>query len=374
MKIGILGGGQLGRMFIQAAANYPCTISVLDPAADAPSATLADHFVQGDFNDEQTVLDFARDLDVVGIEIEHVSVAALRKLKDQGKRVIPEPRVLEMIQDKGTQKQFYADRGIATQDFYLISGRDELDLERIPLPFVQKARTGGYDGKGVQVLRSEEDLDKLWDIPSVIEAMCPIAKEVAVFVATDGAGDVICYPVVEMLFNDELNLVDVVKAPAIIKDHQRERIMALAEDTVLALASPGVFAVEMFIDKEGEVWVNETAPRVHNSAHLTIEACPSSQFDQMWRILANQPLGTVQLYRPAAMVNLIGADGHQGEAVMPHLDNLLSLDEVSVHWYGKSETRPGRKMGHVTVLAASDDALMRKVEKIKLYAEVHARG
>lgn len=374
MKIGILGGGQLGRMFIQAAANYPCTVSVLDPAADAPAAHMADQFVQGDFNDEQTVLDFARELDVIGIEIEHVNVAALRTLKAQGKRVVPEPRVLEMIQDKGTQKQFYAERGIATTDFYLIEGREDLDLDRIPLPFVQKTRTGGYDGKGVQIIRSEADLEKLWDVPSVIEAMCPIAKEVAVFVATDGAGDVICYPVVEMLFNDELNLVDVVKAPAAIKDHQRERIMALAEDTVLALASPGVFAVEMFIDTEGSVWVNETAPRVHNSAHLTIEACPSSQFDQMWRVLANQALGTVQLYRPAAMVNLIGAENQHGEAVLPHLDMLLGMDEVSVHWYGKSETRPGRKMGHVTVLAASDEALMRKVEKIQSYAEVHARG
>lgn len=374
MKIGILGGGQLGRMFLQAATNYPCSVSILDPAADAPASGMAQHFVQGDFNDEQTVLDFAADLDVVGIEIEHVSVAALRKLKEQGKRVVPEPRVLEMIQDKGTQKRFYADRGIATKDFYLIQGRDELDLERIALPFVQKARTGGYDGKGVQVIRSEADLDKVWDTPSVIEAMCDIAKEVAVFVATDGVGDVVCYPVVEMLFNDELNLVDVVKAPATIKDHQREKIVALAEDTVMAMASPGVFAVEMFIDTDGEIWVNETAPRVHNSAHLTIEACPSSQFDQMWRILANQPLGTLQLYRPAAMVNLIGAEGEEGEAMMPHLESLLGMDEVSVHWYGKSQTRPGRKMGHVTVLAASEDALMRKVEKIKTYAEVRARG
>ncbi|UJF24747.1 5-(carboxyamino)imidazole ribonucleotide synthase [Suttonella sp. R2A3] len=374
MKIGILGGGQLGRMFLQEAANYPHSVAILDPTLDAPAAALTDDFYCGDFNDEATVLAFGEEQDVIGIEIEHVSVAALKQLREAGKRVIPEPRVLEMIQDKGKQKQFYADHKLATTDFYLIKGRDEVDLEKIALPFVQKLRTGGYDGRGVQVIRDEQELDNLWDEPSVIEAMCPIAKEIAVLVATDGSGDLVCYPILEMVFNPELNLVDVVKTPARLSSSVEAHAVALAEDAVLAMASAGIFAVELFVDQEGEVLINEIAPRVHNSAHLTIEACPSSQFDQMWRILAKQPLGTVQLYRPAAMVNLIGAEGHEGEAVLPHLEKLLALDEVSVHWYGKSVTRPGRKMGHVTILAASDEALNRKIDKVKQYAEVIARG
>lgn len=374
MKIGILGGGQLGRMFIQEAANYPAEIHVMDLAADAPCAGLATRFVHADFADEKAVLDFAEPLDVIGIEIEHVNVAALKRLQAQGKRIVPAPQALEIIQDKGRQKQFYAQQSIASSDFYLIDDKNDLDLKKIPLPFVQKLRTGGYDGRGVQVIRQVEDINKVWNKPSVIETLCEIDKEIAVMVVTDGLGEVVCYPIFEMVFDPELNQLDYVQAPAHIDSEEAEQAISLAEKVALALRSPGLFAVEMFVDKAGEVWVNETAPRVHNSAHLTIEACVASQFEQMWRLLMNMPLGSAQQYRPAAMLNLIGDEGQIGVATLPKLNRLLAMDEVFVHWYGKSQTRPGRKMGHVTIMAKTEERLLSKITQARQYLCVCAQG
>lgn len=373
MIIGILGGGQLGRMFLQEAASYPGHIYVMDPAKDAPCAELASRFEQGDFADEDAVLAFGEKVDVIGIEIEHVSVAALKRLQAQGKRIIPSPQALEIIQDKGRQKQFYTSNAIPTTDFYLINTVDELDLDKIPLPFVQKLRAGGYDGRGVQIISKPEELSKLWNKPSLIEAMCDIDKEIGVMVVTDGLGEVLCYPIFEMVFNSELNQLDYVQAPAHLDPDQAEQAVTLAEKIALALNSPGVFAVEMFIDKKGNVLVNETAPRVHNSAHLTIEACVSSQFDQMWRLLASMPLGSPQQYRPAAMLNLIGNEGEVGVAILPKLDRLLAMDEVFVHWYGKLLTRPGRKMGHVTIMAKTEERLSTKLAQARQYLAVQAQ-
>ncbi len=374
IKIGILGGGQLGRMFLQEAINYPTTVSVLDPSEDAPCAILSKNFVVGDFADEKTVIKFGQSVDTIGIEIEHVNVAALKRLQASGKRVIPSPDSLEIIQDKGRQKKFYAKHGIASPKFYLIQGKADLDVDTIFFPFVQKLRTGGYDGRGVQIIENEADLPKLWDAPSVIEAKCDIDKEIAVMVASDGRGEILSYPVFEMVFNAQLNQLDYVKAPAIINPDCTHQAIALAEKTALALGSPGLFAVEFFIDKDQQVWVNETAPRVHNSAHLTIEACATSQFDQMWRILCQQPLGTTQQYCPAAMLNLIGSEGCYGEAELPYLEELLAMDEVFVHWYGKAETRPGRKMGHVTVLAATEEKLAAKIKQVQKYLVVKSKA
>ena len=373
MKLAILGGGQLGKMFLQEAADYPMPVAVLDPDPRAPCAALTGLFKQGDYRDKQTVLDFAKDADAVGIEIEHVSVEALEALEEAGKRVIPAPRVLRLIQDKGLQKQFYADHGLPTAPFYLASGLADIDPERIPLPFVQKTRTGGYDGKGVQVIVSEEDLHKLWDVPSVIETLCPIAHEIAVIVAADGDGGTVAYPVVEMVFDNVLNLVDYVQMPSFLSAKVRDKAQQLALQLVQAFAAPGLYAVEMFVTKDGDIWINETAPRVHNSGHLTIEACANSQFEQMWRLLANMPLGSVQQYRPAAMINLIGAYGHSGPALLEGLDAVLALDETYIHWYGKAETRPGRKMGHITVLADHEPALKAKIDKIRKAVRVISR-
>lgn len=372
MKIGILGGGQLGRMFLQAAISYPYQTKVLDPSPEAPCAHLCDEFVVGDFADEQTVLDFAADCDVVGIEIEHVSVTALRQLQAQGKRVIPSPDALAMIQDKGLQKQFYADHDIPTAPFYLIENAAQVDLAKIPLPFVQKTRTGGYDGRGVQIIDSESELAKLWDVPSVIEACCPIEKEIAALVVVDKRGDFVTYPLVEMVFDPLLNLVDVVEMPAELSEAVRAQAEVIVHKLAGVMNSPGVFAVELFVSEDQQVWVNETASRVHNSGHLTIEACSCSQFDQMWRVLADTPLAAANTRRCAAMVNLIGGEG-SGEALLPDLDKLLAMPEVYVHWYGKSETRPGRKMGHVTILAESAAELDRRVEEVKPFLRVVAK-
>ena len=252
----------------------------------------------------------------------------------------------------------------ATQD-NLADSLADVDLERIPLPFVQKTRTGGYDGKGVQVIVTEEDLPKLRDVPSVIETLCPIAHEIAVIVAADDDGKTVVYPVVEMIFDKVLNLVDYVQMPTFLNADIRKRAQALAVELVQAFGAAGLYAVEMFVTQSGEIWINETAPRVHNSGHLTIEACANSQFEQMWRLLAGMPLASVQQYRLAAMVNLIGAYGHSGPAVLEGLDEVLALDETFIHWYGKAETRPGRKMGHITVLADHEPALKAKIDKIR---------
>lgn len=373
MKIGILGGGQLGRMFLQAAANYPVQIKILDPDPQAPCASLCADFVVGSFKDEETVLAFGQDCDAIGIEIEHVNVQALKRLQAQGKRVVPEPAVLEIIQDKGLQKQFYAKHNIPTAPFYLVENQSQIKVDE--LPFVQKTRTGGYDGKGVQVIYNAKALAALWDVPSVIEALCPIEKELALIFVADGKGKMKRYPVVEMVFEPKLNLVDVVQMPAQISQAVEAQIDKICQQLAQAFNSAGVFAVEMFLTSTGEVWVNETACRVHNSGHLTIEACPSSQFDQMLRVLAEYPLGSTQLLASAAMINVIGADGAEGEAYMQDLSVLLAYERVFLHWYGKNQVRSGRKMGHITLTADSLEALSAQIKEIKqkVSLEVKAR-
>lgn len=367
MKIGILGGGQLGRMFLQEAANYPLQVKILDPDPQAPCAHLCDEFVCGDFNDEATVFAFGQDCDAIGIEIEHVNVAALKRLQAQGKRIIPEPAVLEIIQDKGRQKAFYAEHGIPTAPFYLAANAADIDTQA--LPFVQKTRTGGYDGKGVQIIRNAADAAQLWDVPSVIESLCPIAKEIALIFVADGKGDVRTYPAAEMVFDPVLNLVDVVQMPAEISPEIAAQVDKICRQSAAAFAGAGVFAVEMFVTQSGEVWVNETACRVHNSGHPSIEACPSSQFDQMLRLLADYPLGSTQLLSAAAMINLIGAEGEQGAAEMRDLPALLAQEQVYLHWYGKHQVRSGRKMGHITLTASDTAALKTKIAALK--QEIH---
>lgn len=367
MKIGILGGGQLGRMFLQEAANYPLQVKILDPDPQAPCAHLCDEFVCGDFNDEATVFAFGQDCDAIGIEIEHVNVAALKRLQAQGKRIVPEPAVLEIIQDKGRQKVFYAEHGIPTAPFYLAANAADVDTQA--LPFVQKTRTGGYDGKGVQIIRNAADAAQLWDVPSVIESLCPIAKEIALIFVADGKGNVRTYPAAEMVFDPVLNLVDVVQMPAEISSEIAAQVDKICRQLAAAFAGAGVFAVEMFVTQSGEVWVNETACRVHNSGHPSIEACPSSQFDQMLRLLADYPLGSTQLLSAAAMINLIGAEGEQGAAEMRDLSALLAQEQVYLHWYGKHQVRSGRKMGHITLTASDTAALKAKIAALK--QEIH---
>lgn len=352
--IGILGGGQLGRMFLQSAYDYPFSYAMLD-AAGAPCQSICANFQVGDFADYDDVLAFGQSVDVIGIEIEHVNTEALKQLEKQGKTVIPSVDTLSIIKDKGRQKQHYTQHQIITPDYYLIADKSELNTQRLGFPFVQKLRTGGYDGKGVQVIASAAELEKLWDAPSVIEAFTPISKEIAVMVVKGQGGDVAVYPTVEMVFDPELNLVDFLFSPANISEQQQQQATELAKQVADSFNSAGIFAVELFIDTSAKLWVNETAPRVHNSGHHTIEAAYCSQFEQMLRVLAGLPLGNADLRESAAMMNLIGSPDHHGEAVIAGLEKLAKTPKAYVHWYGKTQTSPGRKMGHVTLLGTPDN-------------------
>ena len=351
-RIALLGGGQLGRMFIENALRYDVKVSVLDPDPECSCARIADRFVQGRFDDFETVMDFARNADVVGIEIEHVNVEALEELKRQGKRIVPDPSALRIIQDKGVQKEFYKANNIPTAEFTLMNDKSEIARHAHLLPAFLKARTGGYDGKGVMPLYSMDDLPKAFDGPCVLERMADVAKELAVIVVRSANGAHAAYEPVEMIFDPRYNLVDHLIAPASITTSQAEEAKRLALRLADALASPGVFAVEMFLTKSGDLLVNETAPRAHNSGHFTIEACASSQYDQLLRMYMGWPLGDTHLIGHAAMINLVG-EGGSGEVDVKGLDDVLHVPGTFVHLYGKKETRMGRKMGHVTVLARS---------------------
>lgn len=354
IKIGILGGGQLGRMFIQNSLNYPLEINVLDPNPNAPCSDIAHKFVVGDFNDKKTVIEFAKEIDIVGIEIEHVNLEALKELKAQGKTVIPDPEVLEIIQDKGLQKEFYLKNNIPTAPI-----KDENDY-----PLVQKMRKGGYDGKGVQLLDSD-NASKKWEVPSIFEQTADIELELAVIVARNESGQTVAYPVVEQVFNPEYNLLDYLLTPARIADEVAEEAKKIAMQVVDAFNAPGIYAVELFLNKDGSIWVNETAPRVHNSGHSTIEAAYSSQFDMMLRVLMNYPLGSTELKKKSAMLNIIGAEGQEGVATLAGLNELLNIPGAYVHWYGKTVTKSGRKMGHATFLGDSFEEITENIEKVK---------
>ncbi|MEC5395559.1 5-(carboxyamino)imidazole ribonucleotide synthase [Bergeyella sp. RCAD1439] len=370
MKIGVLGGGQLGRMLIQNALKYDDQWSTLDPSSDAPCAGIS-AFTRGDFNDYDTVLAFGRDQEVLTIEIEHVNVEALFRLEEQGVKVIPRPRVIRMIQQKILQKQFYKAHGIPSPDFQVIENKAQATF---PLPFVQKTNTGGYDGKGVQVLRTEDDLQRLWDGPSVLEALVDIEKELSVIVAKNESGEVALFPVTEMVADPKLNLLDFNICPAEVSAEVSAQIRRIAEQFIEAVDSPGLFAIELFLDKEGKVWVNETAPRLHNSGHQSQEGNANSQFEQMYRVLKNFPLADTAAFGYSGMLNLVGEDGYSGKVEYEGLDSVLRLPKTYVHLYGKTETKPGRKMGHINVLSDSRASLLEKLAQIKAMVRVVSKS
>lgn len=349
MKIGILGGGQLGRMLIQSALKYDDEFYTLDPAADAPCHNIS-YFTQGNFNDYQTVLDFGKDKDVVTIEIEHVNADALETLESQGVKVVPNSRIIKIIQQKILQKEFYKENNIPSPDFQTVQNKSEINF---PLPFVQKMNTGGYDGKGVQVIRTEEDLQKLWDAPSVLESLVDIDKELAVIVARNENGETKTFPVTEMVADPKLNLLDFNICPTTLTEDIQNQISAITDKFLAAINSPGLFAIELFLDKDGKVWVNETAPRLHNSGHQSQEGNTNSQFEQMYRVVKNLPLADTDAVTFSGMLNLVGAEGFSGKVVYAGLDEVLKLPKTYIHLYGKTETKPGRKMGHINVLADS---------------------
>ena len=370
LKLGVLGGGQLGRMLIQEAINLDVFVSILDPSKDAPCAEIANDFVCGDFNDEESVYQFGRDKDVITVEIEHVSVPALERLKAEGVKVYPDPEVLKIIQDKGLQKQFFRLNKIPTSAYSLTATREELIAAVQGKSCVQKLRTGGYDGKGVKVISASTNTADLLDGPSVIEELVDIDQEISVIVARNADGEVKTFPVVGMEFDAEANLVDRLFSPAQITAAQETIAADLAVKLVEAFNFVGLMAVEMFIDKKGDILINEVAPRPHNSGHQTIEGNYTSQFAQHLRSILNLPLGATEIIQPSVMVNVLGAPGFTGPVEYEGIESILKIPGCYPHLYGKTETKPWRKMGHVTVLGATLEEANNKASQVKKMLKV----
>ena len=364
-NLGILGGGQLGRMLIQKAIDFNIAATVLDPDENAPCQSICDEFIIGDFNDYDAVYRFGKNVDILTIEIEHVNVEALEKLESEGLVIYPQPKIIRLVQDKGGQKIFYRTNKIPTPEFHLIENKKELVHYIGFLPFVQKLRKGGYDGRGVQVMQTESDFEKGFDAPSVLEKFVDFESEIAVIIARNASGEMKTFPVVQMEFNREENLVDLLFSPANVSEKISEKAKAIAEMIAGCSGIVGVLAVEMFVTKTGEIMVNEIAPRPHNSGHHTIEANITSQYEQHLRAILNLPLGSTDLIHPVVMVNLLGEKKYSGLAVIIGLEKILAIEGVHVHLYGKKFTKPFRKMGHVTCVADTIEEALNKAKYVK---------
>jgi len=364
-KVGILGGGQLGRMLLQAAANYPVETYLMENDPQAPAAHLCHHFIQGNITDYDAVYNFGKGLDAITIEIESVNTEALEQLEAEGVEVFPKPAALRIIKNKIYQKNFYAEHNIPTSPFVVTDSMEALKSQVHLLPAVHKLATGGYDGRGVQVINNELELDKGFKEPAILEKKVRIQQEISLIVAVGTDGDTAIYPPVDMVFDPSLNQLSHQLCPATLPEKVFWKVEAIGLNVVKKLNSPGLFAVEMFSDAEGNVLVNEIAPRVHNSGHHSIEGNYSSQFDMLWRIMLHYPLGNTDPILPSALVNIVGEEGHQGPAIYKGLEKVLSIDNVFVHIYGKQQTKPGRKMGHITILSKEKQDLLHKVNKIK---------
>ncbi len=364
-KVGLLGGGQLGRMLLQAAANYPVETFVMENDSECPAANLCHHFAKGDITKFEDVYAFGKGLDALTIEIESVNEAALEKLEAEGVLIYPKPAALKIIKNKILQKQFYKAQEIPTSEFVVTTSREALLQLTDFLPAAHKIGLGGYDGKGVELLRTSEDFSRGFDAPAILEKLVTIKKEIAVIIAVSNSGEIRLYPPVDMVFDSRLNLLDYQISPADLPQNLLWKVEAIARKVVKDLQSPGIFAVELFIDDKDNVLVNETAPRVHNSGHHTIEANYCSQFDMLWRIILGYPLGNTNHIFPAAIVNLLGADGFTGPAYYEGLQEVLQIENAFVHIYGKKETKPGRKMGHVTILSREKQELIHQANRVK---------
>jgi 5-(carboxyamino)imidazole ribonucleotide synthase len=378
IRVGIIGGGQLGMMTIEAKyPSLPVEFTVLEQSQDCPAAPIANHFIQGSLQNDTDIRNLANQTDVVTWEIEHINVDTLVQLEKEGKTIIPKPAVLQIIQDKGLQKQFFAQHNIPTAPFALCNTADitqEL-LSQFPGDtVVVKTRKGGYDGKGVAILSKSEALNNnpfQGDI--LIESFVPNALEIAVIVAIAQDGDFAVYPAIEMYFNPQSNLVEFLFSPARISRELEEKIQTIGRQCVQKLNSPGLFAVELFLTENQEIWVNEIAPRPHNSGHHTIEGSHCSQFEQFLRILAGAPLGDPSLIQPSAMINIVGPAHVSGNYQLANESALTQDGDVFIHMYRKSETRPNRKLGHATVVAPSLEALLERAEAIKNQLEIIAK-
>jgi 5-(carboxyamino)imidazole ribonucleotide synthase len=350
-KLGVLGGGQLGRMLIQETVNYDVQVHCLDPDADAPCKDIAHSLTIGSLNDFDTVYQFGKNKDIITVEIENVSIQALEKLESEGIKVFPQPAVLKIIRDKGLQKQFYAEHAIPTSPFYLVNNKDEISKYLSEFPFMQKIRTGGYDGKGVTPLLSSYDIESAFDDPSILEKFVDFEKELSVIVARNENGETKVYPTVECEFSSEANLVEFLFSPADVSPEIEKSAEELAIRIIDKLGMVGILAVELFLTRDGQLLVNEIAPRPHNSGHHTIECNLTSQFEQHMRSVLNLPLGDTRIIQPGVMINLLGEKGYQGTAIYQGLEDAIAISGVKPHIYGKAETKSFRKMGHITIVA-----------------------
>ncbi|MBL4888251.1 MAG: 5-(carboxyamino)imidazole ribonucleotide synthase [Flavobacteriaceae bacterium] len=363
--LGILGGGQLGKMLLYETRKYDITTKVLDPHPEAPGKLACNCFVQGDLLDFETVYNFGKGLDVLTFEIETVNVQALEKLENEGVKVFPSSRTLKNIQDKSVQKQFFVDHDIPTADYTHFKNFESLKQNTPSFPFIWKSTKGGYDGKGVAAITSKTDLDTLPDIPCICEEKIGFKNELAVIVARNTKGEIKTYPVVEMEFHPQANQVEYVICPARIPEAVAKKAEEIAIKASRAFAHVGLLAVEMFQTQDDDILVNEVAPRPHNSGHYSIEASYTNQFEQHLRAILGLPLGNTESKVAGIMVNLVGEEGYNGNPIYKNIETILGLPGVSPHIYGKKQTRPFRKMGHVTIVNKDINKAREIAEKVK---------
>ena len=367
--LGILGGGQLGKMLLTETRKFDITTKVLDPSPDAPCRIACNTFVQGNLTDFNTVYNFGKDVEVLTIEIENVNVEALEKLQTEGVKVYPSPQTIKNIQNKATQKQFYATHDIPTAPFQVFQNTESLkkaiNEQQLTLPFVWKSARFGYDGNGVKIVRQLTDLNLLPNDQCIAESLVPFKKELAVIVARNAKGQVRTYPVVEMEFHPEANQVEYVLCPARIEEAVAQKARTIAIQVAQAFEVVGLLAVELFQTENDEILVNEVAPRPHNSGHYSIEAAYTNQFEQHLRAILNLPLGSTESKVAGVMVNLVGAEGYQGKVVYENIEQIMAMEGVTPHIYGKKETRPFRKMGHVTIVNLNINKARQIAEQVK---------
>ena len=367
--LGILGGGQLGKMLLTETRKFDITTKVLDPSPDAPCRIACNTFVQGNLTDFNTVYNFGKDVEVLTIEIENVNVEALEKLQTEGVKVYPSPQTIKNIQNKATQKQFYATHDIPTAPFQVFQNTESLkkaiNEQQLTLPFVWKSARFGYDGNGVKIVRQLTDLNLLPNDQCIAENLVPFKKELAVIVACNAKGQVRTYPVVEMEFHPEANQVEYVLCPARIEEAVAQKARTIAIQVAQAFEVVGLLAVELFQTENDEILVNEVAPRPHNSGHYSIEAAYTNQFEQHLRAILNLPLGSTESKVAGVMVNLVGAEGYQGKVVYENIEQIMAMEGVTPHIYGKKETRPFRKMGHVTIVNPNINKARQIAEQVK---------
>lgn len=352
-KIGVLGGGQLGKMLCQAASQLGIRLHILDKDDSFPAYGICNDFSFGNFKKYDDVIEFGKDKDIITVEIEAVNTEALAVLESQGKKVYPQPHILDLIKDKGAQKSFYSEHKLPTSKFELFENkadvRQAVEAGRWSVPFVQKSRRDGYDGQGVKIIKSAADLEELLDVPCLLEQLVSIDKELAVIVARNNSGQLRSFPVVEMEFHPTANLVEFLFSPTECSQSIQEQATAIAENLTQQLGIVGLLAVELFLTTEGELLINEVAPRPHNSGHHTIEANNTSQYEQHIRAILDLPLGNTDTSSPAVMVNILGDKEHKGPVQYAHVEEALAIEGAHLHLYGKAMTKPFRKMGHATI-------------------------